>query len=59
MTQVPPTTLTHDSNNPGETPGRGQSLAERLSQGEEFAVTFGGQGADWFATLSELVDRAR
>ncbi len=50
MTQLPPTTLTTDH----ETPGRGLSLADRLSEGEEFAVTFGGQGADWFATLSEL-----
>ncbi len=51
MTQLPPTTLTHDH----ATPERGLSLAERLIGGEEFAVTFGGQGADWFATLSELV----
>src|SRR5215210_2095790 len=50
MTQLPPTTLTTDH----ETPGQGLSLADRLAQGEEFAVTFGGQGADWFATLGEL-----
>jgi fatty acid synthase len=50
MTQLPPTTLTHDH----ATPERGLSLADRLADGEEFAVTFGGQGADWFATLSEL-----
>src|SRR4051812_19540493 len=52
MTQLPPTTLTHDH----ATPERGLTLAERLSEGEEFAVTFGGQGADWFATLSELAN---
>jgi fatty acid synthase len=52
MTQLPPTTLTHDH----ATPERGLTLADRLSEGEEFAVTFGGQGADWFATLTELVD---
>src|SRR6185436_17690968 len=51
MTQLPPTTLTHDH----ATPERGLTLADRLTEGEEFAVTFGGQGADWFATLSELV----
>lgn len=50
MTQQPPTTLTHDH----ATPERGLSLADRLTDGEEFAVTFGGQGADWFGTLSEL-----
>ena len=50
MTQLPPTTLTQDH----ATPERGLSLAERLREGEEFAVTFGGQGADWFATLREL-----
>ena len=50
MTQLPPTTLTHDH----ETPERGLTLADRLAEGEEFAVTFGGQGADWYATLSEL-----
>jgi len=52
MTQLPPSTLTHDH----ATPERGLTLADRLSEGEEFAVTFGGQGADWFATLAELVD---
>ena len=26
------------------------------SEGEEFAVTFGGQGTDWFATLAELLE---
>ena len=55
MTQLPPTTLTHDH----ATPERGLTLADRLAEGEEFAVTFGGQGADWFATLSELAERAR
>ena len=50
MTQLPPTTLTHDHT----TPERGLSLADRLRDGEEFAVTFGGQGADWFATLKDL-----
>jgi fatty acid synthase len=50
MTQLPPTTLTHDHTSPE----RGLTLAQRLAEGEEFAVTFGGQGADWFATLSEL-----
>ncbi len=50
MTQLPPTTLTHDHS----TPERGRTLADRLHEGEEFAVTFGGQGADWFATLREL-----
>ncbi len=52
MTQVPPSTLAHDS----ATPERGRTLADRLREGEEFAVTFGGQGADWFATLSALVE---
>ena len=52
MTQLPPTTLTHDHTSPE----RGLTLADRLAEGEEFAVTFGGQGADWFATLSELAD---
>ncbi|WP_051706021.1 type I polyketide synthase [Nocardioides aequoreus] len=52
MTQVPPTTLTHDS----ATPDRGQALADRLREGAEFAVTFGGQGTDWFATLRELLE---
>jgi fatty acid synthase len=52
MTQLPPTTLTHDH----ETPERGSTLADRLAHGEEFAVTFGGQGADWFETLTELAD---
>ncbi len=56
MTQLPPTTLTHDSANSGSTPERGLSIVERLAEGEEFAVTFGGQGADWFATLSELAN---
>ena len=52
MTQLPPTTLTHDHS----TPERGRTLADRLHEGEEFAVTFGGQGTDWFATLRELFD---
>ena len=52
MTQQPPTTLTHDHTSPE----RGLSLADRLADGEEFAVTFGGQGADWFATLTELAN---
>ncbi len=51
MTQLPPTTLTQD--HASAEPGR--SLADRLRDGEEFAVTFGGQGADWFRTLTELV----
>ena len=50
MTQLPPPTLTHDHS----TPERGRTLADRLHEGEEFAVTFGGQGTDWFATLREL-----
>ena len=50
MTQLPPSTLTQDHS----TPERGLALADRLHEGEEFAVTFGGQGADWFATLREL-----
>ena len=50
MTQLPPTTLTHDH----ATPERGRTLADRLHEGEEFALTFGGQGTDWFATLREL-----
>ena len=50
MTQVPPSTLTHDR----PSPDRGQALADRLQHGEEFAVTFGGQGTDWFATLRDL-----
>ncbi|MEO5652615.1 MAG: fatty acid synthase subunit beta domain-containing protein [Marmoricola sp.] len=54
MTQLPPATLTHDSDDTGPNPGNGLTLAERLTDGEEFAVTFGGQGADWFATLSAL-----
>ncbi len=52
MTQVPPTTLTQDHTSPGQ----GRTLADRLHEGEEFAVTFGGQGTDWFATLTELLD---
>ena len=54
MTQVPPTTLSHDSDDHRATPQTGLALAERLRDGEEFAVTFGGQGTDWFATLREL-----
>ncbi|ROR89901.1 type I polyketide synthase [Nocardioides aurantiacus] len=50
MTQLPPSTLSHDH----ATPASGSSLADRLHDGDEFAVTFGGQGADWFATLREL-----
>ena len=52
MTQLPPTTLTHDH----ATPERGRPWPTACTEGEEFAVTFGGQGADWFATLTELVD---
>ena len=52
MTQLPPTTLTHDH----ATPERGRTLADRLHEGEEFAVTFGGQGTDWFATLRDLFE---
>lgn len=52
MTSVPPRTLSSDH----ATPDRGQSLADRLAGGEEFAVTFGGQGADWFATLRDLLE---
>src|SRR3954469_15525847 len=52
MTQAPPSSTSH----PSTTPARGQSLADRLSAGEEFAVTFGGQGTDWFATLRDLVE---
>ncbi|HET7351672.1 MAG TPA: fatty acid synthase subunit beta domain-containing protein, partial [Marmoricola sp.] len=51
MTQLPPSTLTHEHS----TPEPGRSLAEHFRSGDEFAVTFGGQGADWFATLRELV----
>ena len=51
MTQLPPSTLTHEHTNPEA----GRSLADRFRTGEEFAVTFGGQGADWFATLRDLV----
>ena len=51
MTQLPPSILSHDH----ATPGDGRSLADRLHDGDEFAVTFGGQGADWFATLRDLV----
>src|ERR1700712_2673460 len=51
MTQLPPPPLPHDHTSPE----RGLTLADRLAEGEEFAVTFGGQGADWFATLAELV----
>src|SRR5436190_7311831 len=50
MTQLPPSTLTHDHS----TPERGRTLADRFHEGEEYALTFGGQGADWFATLREL-----
>ena len=50
MTSLPPTTLAHDH----ATPEHGLTLADRLAEGEEFAVTFGGQGADWFATLADL-----
>src|SRR3954452_22875248 len=52
MTQAPPSSTSH----PSTTPADGQSLADRLSAGEEFAVTFGGQGTDWFATLRDLVE---
>src|SRR3954451_16603546 len=56
MTQAPPSSTSH----PSTTPSHGQSLADRLNNqtgaGEEFAVTFGGQGADWFATLRDLVE---
>src|SRR4051812_30500157 len=52
MTQAPPSSTSH----PSTTPSHGQSLADRLSAGEEFAVTFGGQGTDWFATLRDLVE---
>ncbi|GAB3991546.1 fatty acid synthase subunit beta domain-containing protein [Nocardioides marmoraquaticus] len=52
MTSVPPRTLSSDH----ATPDRGHSLADRFAGGEEFAVTFGGQGADWFATLSDLLE---
>ncbi|MBV9831810.1 MAG: DUF1729 domain-containing protein, partial [Marmoricola sp.] len=55
MTQVPPTTLTTEPDDHGRaTPERSTTLAERLHSGEEFAVTFGGQGTDWFATLRDL-----
>src|SRR3954447_17049537 len=52
MTQAPPSSTSQQST----TPAPGQSLAERLNAGEEFAVTFGGQGTDWFATLRDLVE---
>ena len=52
MTQVPPTTLTQDHTSPE----RGRTLADRLQGGEEFVVTFGGQGTDWFGTLAELLE---
>ena len=52
MTQAPPSSTSQHST----TPAHGQSLADRLSAGEEFAVTFGGQGTDWFATLRDLVE---
>src|SRR3954453_20127499 len=52
MTQAPPSSTSQHST----TPAHGQSLAERLNAGEEFAVTFGGQGTDWFATLRDLVE---
>src|SRR3954447_19472726 len=56
MTQAPPSSTSH----PSTTPSHGQSLADRLNNqtgaGEEFAVTFGGQGTDWFATLRDLVE---
>ncbi len=54
MTQLPPSTLTHDSDDRRDPSTQGGSLADRLASGEEFAVTFGGQGADWYATLGEL-----
>ena len=50
MTSLPPSTVRRDH----ATPEDGSSLADRLHDGDEFAVTFGGQGADWFATLREL-----
>ena len=52
MTQAPPSSTSQHST----TPSHGQSLADRLSAGEEFAVTFGGQGTDWFGTLRDLVE---
>src|SRR3954453_2510000 len=59
MTQAPPSSTSH----PSTTPSHGQSLADRLNNqtgaGEEFAVTFGGQGTDWFATLRDLVEGAQ
>ena len=47
----------HADPRPRRPPSSGQHLADRLREGEEFAVTFGGQGTDWFATLTELVRR--
>ncbi len=52
MTQAPPSTPTTDHTSPES----GRTLADRLQGGEEFAVTFGGQGTDWFATLAELLE---
>ncbi|GAB3663875.1 type I polyketide synthase [Nocardioides korecus] len=54
MTQLPPSTLTQDHTSPE--PAR--SLADRLRDGDRFAVTFGGQGADWFQTLAEIGDES-
>src|SRR6476469_5461242 len=52
MTQAPPSSTSQHST----TPSHGQSLADRLSAGEEFAVTFGVQGTDWFGNLRDLVE---
>src|ERR1700709_919441 len=52
MTQAPPSRTSQHSDHHAP----GQSLAARLSAGEEFAVTFGGQDTDWFATLRDLVE---
>src|SRR5690349_3095059 len=52
MTQVHPSPVSHEPS----PAGHGRTLADRWHHGEDYAVTFGGQGTDWFATLTELYD---
>src|SRR4051794_28515203 len=56
MTQLPPTTLTHGPDDHHATSQQGRNLADRLRDGEEFAVTFGGQGTDWSPPPPDLFE---
>ncbi|QWC84843.1 DUF1729 domain-containing protein [Nocardioidaceae bacterium] len=47
----PSTTVRGTSSSASATP-----FADRLTDGEPFALTFGGQGSDWLGTLSEVLD---